>query len=134
MIPYLTEHDDAVAFEVANEEFFATDSDITGLSHVVAAIEPTDQLARLGDNEDSRGDGIDGNYVSGGGDRQSGHDVDVPDRNLTDEMTFRRNDVSQIKEQYKLCKDEMTDKVTAIYMKGRQNESSAPEEDSRNAV
>ena len=41
-----------MALEVADEELLARDGDVTRLPHVIAAVEPTDQLARLGDYED----------------------------------------------------------------------------------
>lgn len=77
-----------MSFEVADKELLATDGDVAGFSHVVATIEPTDQLARLGDDEDGGRDGVDGHDVSGRSDRQAGYDVDVADRDLADKMAW----------------------------------------------
>ena len=77
-----------MAFKVADEKFFAADGYVARLSHVVAAVEPADQLARLGDDEHRRGNRVDGDDIARGSDRQTRHDVDIPDRDLPDEMTW----------------------------------------------
>ena len=76
-----------MSFKVADEKLLSTDGDVARFPHVIATIEPTNQLARLGDHEHGGRNGIHGHDVARGSNGQSSYDVDVTDRDLAYEMT-----------------------------------------------
>lgn len=60
--------------------------DVGGLAHVVAAIEPAQEVAALPDDEDGRTDAVDRHYFTVTGNGEPGDDVDVADGDLLDEV------------------------------------------------
>jgi len=54
----LVKDDDAMALKVADVELFAAHGDVGGFPHVVAAVEPVQQVAVLVDDEDGGGHAV----------------------------------------------------------------------------
>lgn len=68
-------------------------SNIGRFSHVIAAIEPTQQLAAFADYENGGADTVDRDDLSIARNCQSGHDVDVSDRDLLQKVTALGEDL-----------------------------------------
>ena len=62
----------------AEERSLTADGDVGRLAHVVAAVEPLDEVAVLGDDEHGRRDAVHHHDVAGVRDGQPGHDVNAP--------------------------------------------------------
>lgn len=67
-----------------------TDSNITGLPHVIAAVEPSKEIPCIADYKYSRGDAVDSNDMTVAGNRQTRYNVNVANGNFLDEMPILR--------------------------------------------
>ena len=85
-VAVLVEDDHTVALEVAHKVLVAVDGDVRGLAHVVGAVEPLDEVAVLLDAEDGGRDAVDGDDLVVLIDGEAGHDVDVLDGDLAEEV------------------------------------------------